>query len=1613
MKQSSKSFKFVGLLLVLGLLFAALPTVQVHASAKWAQPIVHVSKDYTEDGVTYFTTIQAAINAVETGGVVNVAPGNYNEDLVINKALTLQSKDSLLAIVTGVATTSDAGMVDIQASNVRIIGFKFVGTANKTIRLTQPTGNVTFSNNHVVGVETTTGTGWTLFEADTGDAQSNLTISGNTFEGNGQSMLVALTPTITGLTFTNNTFSGDPTSGPVLTIDGMTGTEVITGNSFARITSPYALFEVFGTYDINAIYSANTWPAGYSVVDNKIMMPPPEYNGTVSGVFTTSEMGAVIGTLSGAYALNVSGQVSAYVDNKATFSGTVTGDIVGNITASINEMGIGTLSGTITNTGAVDPVRILGIFPQSGITGDFAGQIITGVVPTLASSMAVTTPGDVSTVFSGRTLQMGVVIDPATAAYGAWSIWEPEGTNTGSTISDTGLLTAGTPGTITVIVKALDGSLLDATKSITIQEIPTKLLMQTPVTGMCNTTVLPEAEFTVNVLIQNVTDLMGFDVEVDFDKTMVQVTKVENGTFLTGDLLYAPTNGFDNASGKVNYGVTLKGDTYGVVAPVDGSGTLFTITFKPLKAGVSAFSINAAGSKLVHYDSYLLIPYEITGGTSVSFGGVVRNDTKSLEYCDLATAVADANASGDVLKLLADINIPKTVTVNKVLKLDLNGKLASFTPSTDNTHALSVATGGTLTIDDSSTGGTIRAIGESGRGINVNGGSLVVNGGSIQGEYASVNVQAGSSMTLNAGSIGGLYETTKYSGIGVAGTNATLTVTGGTIQSYDFGIYGNGSAGNGGTIINIQGGSITSDDLAIYHPQAGTLNISGGTISGLQAVEMRSGTLNVTSGTIHATGTFVPTASLDLKNGYSTDSGDAIFVGTSAGGYAGNVQVSISGSTAEIKSDYGYALREAVNASITATNTHSITVTGGMLTGGVDLDTTDTVYYAGAAVTFSDKLVAANTEGTSDLDLLPGGKYNTDPSPFVYAPYGSYLADPWWEIANLTASIAWDPGHTGQVVGGDPLGVVVDGDNINFTGLIEWYPTVAGLHGEGNMVGVQITAPAGFPTTGTTFTFNENSYTWDAVKDGNNYVWIYPRVTAPGQTWSVVVTWKEGVTQTFNITVTTGSTLNEASALTWLQANTTITGTLDHLVANFPPYIPQVIADLPYQINSRMTLAAPLPAGSTVTIEASADGATWLPYVTDVTLPGATFWITELFDPDATPANFDAGYAGKVEHYRVTINSNPVTVDTTLKVESIISKTGFGVDTGLVILATKPDILVLFVKPLDVTGADLKAGSTSGGPYTLLSGNFMNGFTMELDPTVSYYYLDVDNLSSSNPLKDGSYPFYLDKLTVPAGFFEYWATKGVDADATGGWEAVMYDIVTGELPIFYAKVEGTIYTLIDGLEYEMAGETLAGPLKIDGEYFTGAYTFTGSLTDKYDTTDNLTIGINFTRANVELVQGTVSMQGRTVKAGVPVTLAGTFGYGPYPIESFEQSGFNLTFTDIASGTYTVTTNQPRYLNVSADLNKTITNLDADPVISALQLKGGNARWMDSATLLNNEVNIGDATLVGNQYGTSGTSDEFGNNGDCNFDGKVNIQDLALVGGNFDLTAAVAYQNWMP
>jgi len=133
---------------------------------------------------------------------------------------------------------------------------------------------------------------------------------------------------------------------------------------------------------------------------------------------------------------------------------------------------------------------------------------------------------------------------------------------------------------------------------------------------------------------------------------------------------------------------------------------------------------------------------------------------------------------------------------------------------------------------------------------------------------------------------------------------------------------------------------------------------------------------------------------------------------------------------------------------------------------------------------------------------------------------------------------------------------------------------------------------------------------------------------------------------------------------------------------------------------------------------------------------------------------------------------------------------------------------------------------------------------------------------------------------------------------------------------------------------------------------------------------------------------------------------------------FQDDNYNATtpYTDyclfyVNGGTYTITTLQPRYLNVTDAQGITVDISGAYTFAQSLELKGGNAYWLISEGVYDNEIDTGDAALVGAEYGGSGAVE--GNSGDVNFDGIVNILDLSLVGGNYTQTSLSAYEGWTP
>ncbi len=237
-----------------------------------------------------------------------------------------------------------------------------------------------------------------------------------------------------------------------------------------------------------------------------------------------------------------------------------------------------------------------------------------------------------------------------------------------------------------------------------------------------------------------------------------------------------------------------------------------------------------------------------------------------LKYETALTAINKAPA-GSTVVLLKDCNAPGSgPSISKNVTLDLNGKNLIFS-------SMTVDKGGNLTIKDSGTGGTYNGLGANysvrvkrGGIFNLESGTLTNSSTASGTSNVVVRVEGGTAKTPVASTAnikGGKIES-KGTPVFVRDPGATVNVSGGELVGSGLAcIAGNGTEGMGGTTINISGGTLTAnpyDDTSaacgIYHPNEGTLNITGGTINVTDGVGvlMRGGEMTMTGGEINATG---------------------------------------------------------------------------------------------------------------------------------------------------------------------------------------------------------------------------------------------------------------------------------------------------------------------------------------------------------------------------------------------------------------------------------------------------------------------------------------------------------------------------------------------------------------------------------------------------------------------------------------------------------------------------------------------------------------------------------------------------------------------------------------
>jgi hypothetical protein len=142
-------------------------------------------------------------------------------------------------------------------------------------------------------------------------------------------------------------------------------------------------------------------------------------------------------------------------------------------------------------------------------------------------------------------------------------------------------------------------------------------------------TAAPGAIFVVNVVVDNVTDLGGYEFTVSFDPGVLHVQTVTLGPLLgsTGRNVAPLGPDINNASGSFTFG----GYSFGSTAGANGTGTVAQITLQAMASGNSALTFTRA--QLLSTQPAVLGPLTMTPG-SVTVSGPTATPTigRSLIY---------------------------------------------------------------------------------------------------------------------------------------------------------------------------------------------------------------------------------------------------------------------------------------------------------------------------------------------------------------------------------------------------------------------------------------------------------------------------------------------------------------------------------------------------------------------------------------------------------------------------------------------------------------------------------------------------------------------------------------------------------------------------------------------------------------------------------------------------------------------------------------------------------------------------------------------------------------------------------------------------------------------
>ncbi len=311
---------------------------------------------------------------------------------------------------------------------------------------------------------------------------------------------------------------------------------------------------------------------------------------------------------------------------------------------------------------------------------------------------------------------------------------------------------------------------------------------------------------------------------------------------------------------------------------------------------------------------------QIKGGDS---GNIVSRSTQGIKI----------KSTGSNATLILNSGTISAQDISKAMAVVVHGNSAAFTMNGGTIANAPTAVQAQLGATFNMKGGTINATGTAVAGVWE--ATLSINSGSIStigkgASYAAISANA-SNVTIKEGAtIQGDYAVALLNFTNVGETkSSTLTMTGGTVTATTQGICGNNQTSAGSTA-KITGGTIEAKGTtAIYWPMDGTLSISSDAkITGGTGIEAKAGTINITGGTISGTGEAKDEAPV---NGGSSPEGSAILLATQM--YTPGLKADIENVTLNSTNGYGVRVyntgKNTETANITIDESVSVTAPSG------------------------------------------------------------------------------------------------------------------------------------------------------------------------------------------------------------------------------------------------------------------------------------------------------------------------------------------------------------------------------------------------------------------------------------------------------------------------------------------------------------------------------------------------------------------------------------------------------------------------------------------------------------------------------------------------------------